>query len=200
MLYFEAPYNTIYLPDGVMDMGKETIESGNSSNRSALLVIDVQRGIFEKSTPVYRAEELLSNIGILADRAREAGAPVFYVQHSDKLGLKRGSKEWELHPRLAPLPADSIVHKLRPNAFDGTGLDGILKSKNVGRVVVAGLVSHGCVKATCLGAKKLGYEVILASDAHSSYSKDAVKHFEETNERLESEKVKLARTNEVVFG
>jgi nicotinamidase-related amidase len=60
----------------------------------ALLVIDVQRGLFEKSTPVYQADELLKNISALVDRAHRAGAAVFYVQHSDQRDLRAGSEGW----------------------------------------------------------------------------------------------------------
>ena len=51
-------------------------------------------------------------------------------------------------------------------------------------MIVTGLVTHGCVKATCEGALALGYAVVLAADGHSSYSKDAARHVEEWNRKL----------------
>lgn len=59
-----------------------------------------------------------------------------------------------------------------------------LADRGVGRVVVTGLVTHGCVKATCLGGLELGYEVVLAKDGHSSYSKEAARLIEEWNRKL----------------
>jgi nicotinamidase-related amidase len=88
----------------------------------ALLVIDVQQGLFDKSTPIYKADELLSHIGTLVDRAHRAGAPVFYVQHSAQKWLVKGSDEWQLHPRLHPLDTDHIVHRRHGNAFEETTL------------------------------------------------------------------------------
>jgi nicotinamidase-related amidase len=35
-------------------------------------------------------------------------------------------------------------------------------------VILTGLVTHGCVKATCEGALALGYAAVLAADGHSS--------------------------------
>ena len=67
----------------------------------ALLVIDVQQGLFAKSIPIYHADELLKNIGTLVDRAHRAQAPVFYVQHSSGKTLVEGSDEWQLHPQRA---------------------------------------------------------------------------------------------------
>jgi len=45
--------------------------------KAALLIIDVQNGLFRKSSPIYQAESLLKNINTLVARADWAGAPVF---------------------------------------------------------------------------------------------------------------------------
>jgi hypothetical protein len=42
--------------------------------RPALLVIDVQKGLFEHETPIYEADRLLANIQMLIDRAHAACA------------------------------------------------------------------------------------------------------------------------------
>ena len=167
--------------------------------KMALLIIDVQRGLFNKSTPIFKAGELLKNIGALVDRAHRAGAPVFYVQHSDKRALVKGSDDWQLHPDLHPLDTDCIVHKQHGNAFEATNLGQELKAKNIGSVVVTGLVTHGCVRATCLGAKELGYRVILAQDGHSSFSKRAAKLIEEWNQKLSEKMIELKSTHEIKF-
>ncbi len=61
-----------------------------------------------------------------------------------------------------------IVHKQHGNAFEDTPLHAMLVERSAGRVIVTGLVTHGCVKATCLGALASGYAVTLAADGHSS--------------------------------
>jgi nicotinamidase-related amidase len=152
-------------------------------NHVALLVIDVQQGLFGKSTPIYRAEELLRNINTLVERAHRAQVPVFYVQHSDHKTLVNGSQDWQLHPHLHPVDGDGIIHKRHGNAFEDTNLDEALKSRNIGKLVITGLVTHGCVRATCIGAKKLGYQVVLVSDGHSSYSKQAAQFIEDWNQK-----------------
>jgi nicotinamidase-related amidase len=151
---------------------------------AALLVVDVQQGLFRKSTPIYRAEPLLNTIGTLIERAHAAGLLVVYVQHASDKVLPFGSEDWQLHPRLHPGESDLIVHKQHGNAFEDTPLHGELTGRGLGHVIVTGLVTHGCVKATCLGALGLGYEVVLAEDGHSSYSKDAARLIEEWNLRL----------------
>jgi len=164
-----------------------------------LLIIDVQRGLFSKSSPIYNTEALLRNILVLVDRAHHAGVPVFYVQHSNKKDLVYGSESWQLHPQLHPLEADCIIHKQHGNAFEETDLDEELKSRNIGSLVVTGLVTHGCVRATCLGGIELGYRMVLVRDGHSNYSKKAAQIIEEWNQKLSAATVELASTAEIKF-
>ncbi|NLC14321.1 MAG: isochorismatase family protein [Chloroflexi bacterium] len=77
---------------------------------SALLVIDVQREQFDKSTPVYKADELLQNITSLISKARLEGVPVFFVQHSTDSYLKYGSEGWQLHPQIQPIAGEPTIH------------------------------------------------------------------------------------------
>jgi len=170
-----------------------------SRDRVALLVIDVQQGLFRKSTKLYKADELLATINGIVESAHAAGAPVFYIQHSSEKVLPWGSEDWQLHPALHPTGADRIVHKLKGNAFEGTELDGELAELGVGAVVVTGLVTHGCVKSSCIGAHDLGYRVVLVADGHSSYSKDAPNLIEEWNEKLSHDIAELRTAREVEF-
>jgi nicotinamidase-related amidase len=166
---------------------------------TALLVIDVQQGLFKKSTPIYRADELLNNINLLVDGAHRAGAPVIYVQHSNPKTLAYGTNDWLLHPRLQLTEGDCIIEKQHGNAFEGTALDELLKSQHIDTLVIMGLVTHGCVRATCMGAKELGYTVVLVDDGHSSYSKDAARLVEEWNQKLAAGTVELKFAAEIEF-
>jgi nicotinamidase-related amidase len=164
----------------------------------ALLVIDVQKGLFKKSTPIYEAEQLLGNINTLIRRAGRAGVPVFYIQHANKM-LVEGTDDWELHPELERLQTGVAVHKRHGDAFQDTNLREELESREIRRVVITGLVTHGCVKATCIGAKSQGYEVVLVKDGHSSFSKQAAKLIAEWNEKLSEGTVELRTTEEIAF-
>lgn len=74
-----------------------------------------------------------------------------------------------------------------------------LNSRNIDTLVVMGLVTHGCVRATCTGAKNLGYRVILVKDGHSSYSKQAAQLIEEWNQKLSNDNVELKLAAEIGF-
>jgi len=166
----------------------------------ALLIIDVQRDLFEKSTPVYRGDLVLKNINTLVDRAHAAGAPVFYVQHSAKTTLIEGSDGWQLHPALKPRKTDHFIRKHHGNAFEDTPLKSELDALGVSRVVVVGLITDGCVQATCKGAHALGYDVTLVEDAHSTNSAGSEQIIDKWNAKLSQGIVRLQATTDVDFG
>ena len=166
---------------------------------SALLVIDVQRELFAKSTPIYLAETLLANINLLVERAHAAGAPVVYVHHSHPTIIPLESEGWQLHPALKPTAADLFIRKTKGNSFEDTPLDAELRARGITHVVITGLVTHGCVKATSLGALELGYKATLAGDAHSSYSKDAARLIAEWNDKLAKAGAVVVPAGDVAF-
>jgi nicotinamidase-related amidase len=167
--------------------------------QTALLVIDVQEGLFHKSTPIYGGASLVAHVNQLVTQAHADGAPVYWVRHADKRTLVPGSPEWQLHHDLHPAPDDHFVEKTHPNAFEGTTLDEQLHEQGVTRLVVAGLVTHGCVRASCLGAGRLGYTVTLASDAHSSYNQDAAGLIAEWNQKLGVQGIDVRPSAEIAF-
>jgi len=168
--------------------------------RTALLVIDVQRGLFERATPIYHPEEVLANINILVGRAHQAGVPVIYVQHANENTLVRDSNRWQLHPAIQPLEEERILHKRHPNAFEETPLDQELRARGVQQLIITGMLTHGCVRATYIGAHQLGYEVVLVEDSHSNFSQRALWLIRYWNRTLhESEIVTLKATREIQF-
>jgi nicotinamidase-related amidase len=165
----------------------------------ALLVIDVQQGLFRRKTPVFNEKQLLTNICTLVQRARAKKVPVIFVQHSTKDWLAEGSDNWLLHPALRPQPADLFVHKRTASAFAGTGLMSLLQERQISTLLIVGLATHQCVKASCLDARRMGYDVILVSDGHSSFSKEAARLIERWNKALDDENVELRKTGDIWF-
>jgi len=171
----------------------------NSQKQVALLVIDVQQGLFERSTPIYQAEQVLENINALIHKARRADIEIFFIQHANKSTLVKGSDAWQLHPEIQPLDTESVIHKRHGNAFEETDLQERLSLRGVGNLVIAGLVTHGCVKATCAGALEQGYGVILVEDGHSSFSKQAAELIEKWNQQLGEMGAELRKASQVDF-
>lgn len=166
---------------------------------TALFVIDVQKGMFNKKVPAYRTREVLGNINTLIEKAHVAGAPVFVIQHAGEKIFVEGSEDWQLYPDLRFAADDILLAKHKPDAFVDTPLGAHLKSRGITRVVTAGYVTHGCVKATSLGAKSRGYQVTLAHDAHSSYNEDAAELIDKVGALLAEAGVELKMTKDIEF-
>jgi nicotinamidase-related amidase len=152
-------------------MAPATWRSGDSSSRTALLIVDAQVDMFVPGSSVHAGETVLKTLSALIARARRAGIPVIYVQNNGGEGDpdQPGTPGWEIHPALAPFDRDLVFQKSSPDAFDLTGLREELVRRGIGRVIIAGLQTEYCIDATCRGARALGYEVVLVSDGHSTY-------------------------------
>ena len=166
---------------------------------TALLVIDVQMALFSRPTPIYRADDLLRNINSLVEMFRRSNALVVYIQHSNNKMLVKGSDGWQYHPDLDITETDLVIHKIHGNAFKDTNLRQVLESRGIEDIVITGLVTQGCVRATSIAGHELGYGVILIEDGHSNYRKNAPKVIEEWNQRLHGEYVEVIPTSEVGF-
>lgn len=137
-----------------------------------LLIIDVQRGLFDKEPRPYEADAVVDRINILADRARHAGTPVVFVQHEtedDELAF--GSDNWQLEQRLILEDGDTILRKTTPDSFLRTELSSLLAQWGTELIIICGYASEFCVDTTCRRAAALGYPVIIAADAHTTHDK-----------------------------
>ena len=162
--------------------------------KSALLVVDVQNDFADPngSLHVEGGEQILPLVNHEIDRATGAGAFVVYTQdwhppstphfaiHGGKWPVHCVRDTWgaDLHPELkvvgdrirkATGPEDGYsgfsVEHLPSGDRRGTGLDDLLRSRAIERIVVVGLATDYCVKETALDGLRLGYDVTVVRDA-----------------------------------
>lgn len=152
----------------------------------ALLVIDMQKAVFEMKQPVYASEDLVRKLACAVRDARENGIRIIYSQHENGTFLVRGTQGHRIIDEMDVREGDILVGKKCPDIFERTCLDAILKEEGIGTVIVAGLLSNGCVRATCLSALKRGYAVCLLRDAHSTVYKNAKKIIGDVNREMET--------------
>lgn len=132
--------------------------------QTALVIIDVQVGLLER--PVWKVDELLANLKILLEKARSAGIPVVFVQDGDV--APEGTREWEVHPDIAPNQDELRIQKIATDAFHGTDLHEKLQALGIDELVIGGCATEYCVDTACRRATTLGYNVTLVGDAHST--------------------------------
>jgi nicotinamidase-related amidase len=138
-----------------------TIREGN---RSALVVVDLQVGVVADA---WNVTEVVANAALAVERARAAGVPVIWVQHSDH-ELIHGSPEWGLVPELTPAAGEPVIHKHFESSFEETELSDLLAGLDVSHIVLAGAASNWCIRATAYGALDRGYDLTLVKDAHTT--------------------------------
>lgn len=172
--------------------------------RSALVVIDLQRGLLQGPTPAYEGVRIVGRTLDLIDSARQASAPVVFVQHygPPDSPIARGSKAWELIDALTPRPEDIRVQKMRPSIFLGTGLAEQLRADSVERLVLAGMKTQYCIDTSCRVGAELGFRIVLARDAHTTVdgSKlDAPTIIDHHNDLLHGPFAEVLPTENIIF-
>ncbi|MFN2524715.1 MAG: isochorismatase family protein [Actinomycetota bacterium] len=189
-------------------------------HKTALIVVDVQNDFAHPKGNLYVSggEEVVPLINEEITAAQAAGAPVFYTQdwhpdstpHFEKDGgiwpvhCVRDTWGAQFHPDLKV--AGDVVRKGTggEDGYSGftvrdpesgseseTGLDEMLRTRDVTDVVVAGLATDYCVKETVLDARRKGFGVTAPRDAMRAVNlkpgdgEQAIQEMERAGARLE---------------
>ena len=135
----------------------------------ALLILDMQVGLFHGPDKPWAGEALLDTLNALLTKARSAGAPIFLARHVGPPGspIEPGSPLTQLLPELRLTGNEVIFEKTRPNAFAMTDLVEQLKACGAEAVVITGMKTQYCVDSTCRAARDLGFDAVLIADGHT---------------------------------
>lgn len=158
--------------DGSLEFGK----------RPALLIVDFVMAYLDPASPLYAGVEdaLESNIRLLA-AVRQAGIPViftnvvyepggadgglFYKKIPALKAFDRGSPLGQFPPTLQPRDGEAVISKQFASAFFGTALDEKLRDMGVDTLLISGLSTSGCVRATALDALQHGFAPFVVREA-----------------------------------
>ncbi|KPF64428.1 isochorismatase [alpha proteobacterium AAP81b] len=150
--------------------------------RPVLLLIDFARAYFDPDSPLYAGvESARASAARLRDAARAAGVPVvftrveyspdgheggvFYRKIKALKCFETGNPLGDFTPELAPLPGDTVVTKHYPSAFFGTGLAEAWHAAGIDTVIITGLSTSGCVRASAVDALCHGFVPLVVTDA-----------------------------------
>jgi maleamate amidohydrolase len=158
-----------------------TLEPGA---RPALLIVDFVRAYLTPGSPLYAGVEGARDAAVkLLAAARRAGIPVMHTNVVYEPGGRDGgvffrklpalaSFERGRHPELAafgeglePLASEPVFSKQYASAFFGTKLAPALKSLGVDTLLIAGVSTSGCVRATAVDACQNGFVPLVVRDA-----------------------------------
>jgi nicotinamidase-related amidase len=138
--------------------------------RTALIIIDIQKDYFPGGKyPLVNPLEAAKKAYMLLQCFREHGGHHVHIQHvstkPDATFFISGDRGTDIHDSVAHFEGEPIVYKHSPNSFLNTNLLDLLKSWEVERVVICGMMTHMCVDATARAASDLGFQVLVAEDA-----------------------------------
>jgi nicotinamidase-related amidase len=139
--------------------------------KSALIVVDMQQGLFQAKPVPDEADAIISRINRITARTRESGQPVIFTLFSSDSYLPRGSEEWKLHEEIDKQPDDILIHKSQADPFIQTNLEQLLCDITIERLLICGYASEICVDTSVRRAVGLGYKVVLLEDAHTTQDK-----------------------------
>ena len=150
--------------------------------RPALILVDLVRAYFDEDSPLYAGvEEALAAAIRVRDAARVAGVPVIYTNVVYRKGGADGGVFFRKVPALRVFVAGNplgdwadgiepggdelIVTKQYASAFFGTSLSATLTASGVDSLIIGGVSTSGCIRATCIDAISNGFIPIVVRDA-----------------------------------
>ncbi len=171
-------------------------------SKSALLIIDVQEAMYAYPNKYpFQGNLVLDNVKSLLERARASGIPVVFVQHTAEKEFAKGSKTWKICEEISPLDGETVVEKPAWDAFHDTGLHEVLQGLGISKLIISGLQTELSIDSTCRRAYSMGYDTILAEDAHTTFESrimPAGQILDHHNDLLSGRFVRLKTTQELL--
>jgi nicotinamidase-related amidase len=156
--------------------------------RPALIIVDMTRAFVDDAYPTgcsEAGEPAVRSIARLLAAAREQDLPVVFTKcfaDPEYRPVRRQTGRWKMDvaqptdpmlpsgdvivDELAPRPGEIVIHKqLKPSAFFGTTLAADLIAESVDTVIVTGMTTSGCVRATAVDAFQFNFNVTLVEEA-----------------------------------
>jgi maleamate amidohydrolase len=169
-----------------MDLQRNSLGLGR---KPALIVVDMINGFTDPDCPLGCAcPEVVAANATLLREFHSCGLPVYFttvVYHAaeqatvfrsriEALNLLTPDSTWvQVDPRLDRQPGDELIEKQWASAFHKTDLDQRLRDRGVDSLVVTGLTTSGCVRATAVDGLQYDYRVVVPREAVGDRNQDA---------------------------
>ncbi|MFK7751319.1 MAG: isochorismatase family protein [Sedimentitalea sp.] len=163
----------------------------NWGTRPAVVLIDFAKAYFDPNAPLFGGEGCqiaLDNAARLAPIARAHQIPVIHTEVKYQPGgadggafyakvpalscFDAGAETQKLMPPLTCEPDDIVITKQYPSGFFGTSLAATLHWLKVDTLLLCGVTTSGCVRATCIDAISHGFVTLVVEDAVGDRAED----------------------------
>ena len=169
-----------------MDLAANSLGLGK---KNALIVVDMTCGFTDPSSALgAECDSVKSAISRLLDYFRANSLPIYFtsVEYTDAsqasvfrekipaLNILQAGSQWtELDAAMQHRQHEPIIKKFWASGFFGTDLADRLKTENVDSLVVSGLTTSGCVRATAVDGLQHNFRVVIPSEACGDRNLDA---------------------------
>jgi maleamate amidohydrolase len=150
--------------------------------KPALILVDFVEAYFDPACDLYAdVEENLQSALRVRDVARKAGIPVIYtnvVYHPSGVNggrffqkakplvnMTEGNPMGAWPKGLVPDPSELVISKQYPSAFFGTSLASTLTAQGIDSLIITGVTTSGCIRATCIDTSSHGFIPIVVEEA-----------------------------------
>ena len=154
--------------------------------QSALVVVDMQKYFLEEDSHAFvpSSPSILPNILKIIELYRSAGMPVIYTyfavegDEKDPIGqwwgrtVYEGTKESQFAEGIEPGEGELVIRKPSYSSFHGTNLEEYLKSKDIGNVLITGVLTNLCCESAAREAFSRGFDVFIPMDATASFNEE----------------------------
>jgi maleamate amidohydrolase len=164
-------------------------KSQGLGNRPALLIVDIINSFTDPDCPLgSESGDVVEANRQLLHAFREKQLPVVFttvVYHDERQArvfrdrvpaldiLEPGTRWVEVDPRLRPRSDEPVIEKQWASGFFKTGLEDLLKEQRVDSLVITGLTTSGCVRATAVDGLQHDYKVVIPAEAVGDRNDDA---------------------------
>jgi nicotinamidase-related amidase len=147
----------------------------------ALVLVDVIKGFTDPVCPLgSEADSVVDACRTLLETFRKKRLPVFFTtvvyqdesqarvfrQRLPALNVLEPDSEWvKIDPRIAPVKGEAVIEKQWASGFFDTDLAQRLKDEGADSIVVGGLTTSGCVRATAVDGLQNDYRVVIPREA-----------------------------------
>lgn len=152
--------------------------------RTALILVDIINSFFEAGHPNYYdgVQDVLPALTSLLAQARASDSIVVHAVERHYSGLhdyefsklprhhEDGAHDADFYVGFEPgaRSREVVIPKRRYSAFYATDLDLFLREQGISRIVVAGVKTNVCIRATVQDGFAGGFDVILPREATNS--------------------------------
>jgi len=150
--------------------------------RPALILVDFVEAYFNPNCDLYAdVQDTLDSALRVREAARAAGIPVIYTNvvyhksgvnggrfYQKAMPLKNfvaGSPMGAWPKGLEPDESEIVISKQYPSAFFGTSLAPMLAAQGIDSLIITGVTTSGCIRATCVDACSNGFITIVVEEA-----------------------------------